>query len=180
MSEQEYIRLTRLRRRRGKFLEAISSYGSLWLGKDHLLSVSSTRFSEDYKRFYFRDIQAFTIVQTRRREVWNLILSILLVLGVLIAAQSFSRMAALIVSLVGVPLLLYNNLMGPTCMVYIRTAVQVEELPSLTRVRRAQKVIARIRPLIQSMQTELAPEDMSARLQQLSPGAAVTGPASSS
>ena len=31
---------------------------SVWMGPDHLLLVKSARFREDYKRFYFRDIQA--------------------------------------------------------------------------------------------------------------------------
>src|SRR5437016_13358775 len=31
---------------------------SLWEGEDHLLLVRGTRFAEDYRRFYYRDIQA--------------------------------------------------------------------------------------------------------------------------
>jgi len=33
----------------------------LWIASDHLLLVKSTRVAEQYKRFYFRDIQAFVI-----------------------------------------------------------------------------------------------------------------------
>ena len=40
----------------------------------------------------------------------------------------------------------------------IRTAVQTEELPSLNRVRKADKVLARIRPLIESAQRHEVPE----------------------
>jgi hypothetical protein len=177
MSDREYTRLTRLRRRGGKFFEGFSSYGSLWLGRDHLLSINSTLFSEDYKRFYFPDIQALTIVETRRRRTWNFVLGIMLVLLIAVALSNFNGITSLTPSLmIGVTLLL-NNALGPTCTVYIRTAVQVEELYSLKRVRRAQKVFARIRPLIQAAQAELGPEDLSARLQELSPRTTiVTGP----
>jgi len=37
---------------------ALASYHRLWLGPDHLLAVRSVGFSEEYKRFYFSDIQA--------------------------------------------------------------------------------------------------------------------------
>ena len=39
---------------------------SLWLGSDHLLSVKSLRFREEYKRFYLRDVQAIVVAQCPR------------------------------------------------------------------------------------------------------------------
>jgi hypothetical protein len=42
------------------FLERIT----LYLATDHLLYVSSTGFSESYRRFYFRDIHAITVRKT--------------------------------------------------------------------------------------------------------------------
>ena len=49
-------------------------------------------------------------------------------------------------------------MLGTTCRCLIRTAVQTEELPSLRRVRNADKVLARIRPLIESAQRQEIPE----------------------
>ena len=62
-----------------------------------------------------------------------------------------------------VPLLI-NNILGPACTCHLRTAVQIEELPSLSRVRRARKVLDRIRPFIIAVQGELPPEEIPSRM----------------
>jgi hypothetical protein len=62
-----------------------------------------------------------------------------------------------------VPLLI-NNLLGPSCVCHLRTAVQTEELSSLNRLRRARKLLNRIRPLIAAAQGELSPGEIPARL----------------
>ena len=61
MAEKEYQRLTRARLRRAGFFTAVATRSSLWLGKDHLLCIDSNGYGEDYKRFYFRDIQTITL-----------------------------------------------------------------------------------------------------------------------
>ncbi|MCI0746927.1 MAG: hypothetical protein L0Y58_16110, partial [Verrucomicrobia subdivision 3 bacterium] len=45
----------------------------LYLGPDHLLQVSSTGFTETYRRFYFRDMQSITIRTTIAGRVVNAI-----------------------------------------------------------------------------------------------------------
>jgi hypothetical protein len=179
VAEKEYVRLTRPRRRRNKgFFEGlVASRSSLWLGRDHVLNIDSNRYSEEYKRFYFRDIQAITVRATNRRAIWNWILAILFVPALGSSAAYWpsrsepGMMGGLVVLLmltVGVGIaLLANNLMGPTCLVYIRTAVQVEESPSLGRIRRAIKVLDLIRPRIIAAQGQLAPEEVSARLTEM-------------
>ena len=62
-----------------------------------------------------------------------------------------------------VPLLI-NNILGPACTCYLRTAVQIEEMPPLSRVRRARQVLDRIRPFIIAAQGGLPPEEISARM----------------
>ena len=42
---------------------------SVWLAPDHLLLVKSKRLNEVYKRFYFRDIKAIGIADTRRFHI---------------------------------------------------------------------------------------------------------------
>ena len=49
----------------------------LWLAADHLLAVDSTTASESYRRFYFRDIEAFVIRRTAGRQMWNWVLLLL-------------------------------------------------------------------------------------------------------
>src|SRR5262245_11737767 len=129
MAEREYQRLTRSRPR-SIFAVAITSRASLWLGREHLLLIDSNGYTETYKRFYFRDIQAFTIGLTKQRLMWNWILGGLMVIWLLLWAANFLSsspgLAALIAfsigtSLLGLPLLL-NNFLGPTCTCQIRTA----------------------------------------------------------
>ena len=45
---------------------------------------------------------------------------------------------------------------GPSCRCHIRTAVQTEVMPSLNRIRRADKVLTSIKPLIDAVQGPLA------------------------
>jgi len=179
MPEQEYQRLTRTRSR-SAFAVAFVSRTSLWLGKDHLLCVDSSGYTETYKRFYFRDIQVITLVTTKRRTVWNGVLVVPIVIclaGLANSLFSLPREAGAVIvtwaifSAVFIAPLLLNNLMGPTCTGYLRTAVQIEELPSLNRLRRARKVLERIRPFIIAVQGGFPPEEISARMR-----AAATSP----
>jgi hypothetical protein len=173
MPEKQYVRLTRLRRRRGKIIEGLGSYSGLWLGEDHLLSITSNRFSEQYKRFYFRDIQAVTILKTHRRRNWNLVFALLLLFCVAMLPTSGAAFVPLAILIIG-GLLVLNNALGHTCTVYLQTAVQTEELSALSRVRRAYKVIDRILPLITAVQGELTTEETTARLNDVFPGKRTT------
>ena len=49
---------------------------TLWQGPDHLLTIDSKRFSEDYKRFYYKDIQAIITRKTIHGKIQNLFLGI--------------------------------------------------------------------------------------------------------
>ena len=42
---------------------------SVWLGSDHLLLVKSSRFREEYKRFYFRDVQSIVTAASPRFHI---------------------------------------------------------------------------------------------------------------
>jgi len=175
MAKHEYERLTRSRSR-GGFAVAVASRTSLWLGKDHLLFVESNGYSETYKRFYFRDIQALLVQRTQVFTVVNLVLTILFVLTLapaLVAQETGLRIFLFSAAgFFGLPLFI-NILRGPTCRCFLRTAVQTEQLPPLSRVRRAQKVFARIRPLIAAAQGgELSPEMISARMREPVPSSA--------
>lgn len=174
MAEKEYQRLTWSRRRPGVAITVTRA--SLWLGKDHLLYVETNRysFSESYKRFYFRDVQAITICRTSMRTVATIILSVLGALLLLIgfAAQDTGALitfAVLAVVLCLIPLII-NLALGPSCKAQIRTAVQTEDLP-ITRVRTAHKIFARIRPLIAAVQGQLSSEEIPTRMMQLSAAA---------
>ncbi len=75
MSEPPYLRLTRARRRviGAGLVAASAGYSSLWLGKDHLLCIEVSGVAEEYKRFYYHDIQAIVVRQNSRRLVSNIL-----------------------------------------------------------------------------------------------------------
>ena len=164
MPDREYRRIARPRARHKTVFSTLAIRSSIWIGEDHLLNIDSARYSEDYKRFYFRDIQAITIRTTQRRRVWNFVLGLLLMIWLGTVSSTLvntleNPAIALYAAgpfLLAIALLL-NNVMGPTCATYIRTAVQTEELPSLNRVRRARKFLDFVRPLIVAAQQQQEP-----------------------
>jgi hypothetical protein len=161
VSQPIYKRLTGSRLRRKGVLSSLgAARQSLWLGDDHLLSIDSTSYAEEYKRFYFRDIQAIFIAPNPRRAIWNGILGAVLIMHVLVFAWLGVGTTAIIITAVilGIPLAI-NNIMGPACRTYLRTAVQVEEFPALNRIGRTNRVLARIRPLIVAAQGSLTPKE---------------------
>lgn len=168
MAQKEYIQIAPTRQRR-RFSFVSSSRSSLWLGKDHLLLVDTEGYSESYKRFYLRDIQAIILRRTNRRLVLamitGLIASLLGLAAIAIDDIAGKWVFIVLVSIVGIPFVL-NFFYGPTCACKLQTAVQTEDLPSLSRVRRARKVLARIRPLIADAQGQLTSEEVSARMQE--------------
>ncbi len=161
MAEKEYQRLTRTAVR--GFVGITRA--SLWLGSDHVLCVDTTGYSETYKRFYFRDIQAITVRGAAVRNVWTMVLAVTVFLLVIIGLANDSPGKEVCLSLAGLALLalIINVMRGPTCSCQIRTAVQIEPLP-ISRVRVARKVLDRLRPLIASAQGQLSPEEIAARL----------------
>src|SRR5438105_2031626 len=171
MAEKEYRRLTWSRRRSQAGLVVFSpARSSLWLGKDHLLGIDTTGYTETYKRFYFRDIQAIIIRRTNRLRNWSLGLGVPAGLFALFAAVASREVvvASILGTVAGLFLLaaLLNVAAGPTCVCHLRTAVQTEELPSLNRLRRTRKVLNRLRPFIVEAQGQLAPEDIPIRMQE--------------
>ena len=80
-----YKKLTRLK------ATGLFSCASLWLGPDHLLLVESRRIAEDYKRFYFNDIQTFVLRRTPFSRILNTLFGTLAALcGVLIIGSGGS------------------------------------------------------------------------------------------
>jgi len=180
MAEITYQRLTRDRTTR-QFAVASATRESLWLGSDHLLQVQQRGFTETYKRFYFRDIQAITVLKTSRRTVWNAGLAVpvaICLIGFMVSALPSPNTVAMAVWSVFAAIfllpLVVNNLRGTACTCALRTAVQNEELGSLSRVRQTRNVLDKIRPLIIAAQGQLAPEDVAARMQEALSGAQVT------
>ena len=150
--EKEYIRLPGRKR---KFV----GWNRLWMGRDHLLSVDARGYWEDYKRFYYADIQAFIIRKTVNGKINNITFGLVAALFVSLAWLGSKEGRVLFTLLAGINIffIVVNALWGPTCACHVQTAVQTERLPSLNRLRTALKVINILRPLIEHAQGEPAP-----------------------
>ena len=126
----------------------------LWIGADHVLSVASSAIGERYRRFYFADLQALvwrpTAAWVVRAILW-LLIAALCALGLgsddLAIRATFGSLAALFVVV-----LIIDLAMGKTCACFVKTAVQFERLPSLSRVRTVRKVLAQLHPLVEQAQ----------------------------
>jgi hypothetical protein len=182
--EKQYVRLPGRGMRRENFVVS-AGYARLWLGRDHLLQVNRYGFAEDYRRFYFRDIQAFTVRQT---NTW-----LGLGAGLGIPALLLALWALAVENVAGQVWLwimagtcglfsLWNLLRGPTCVCHLRTAVQTEQLPSLNRLWTARRVLSRVRAAITAEQGTLTGAEIGQRLAEAPAGpeagrVAVTAPA---
>jgi FtsH-binding integral membrane protein len=127
---------------------------TLWLGPDHLLAVDGRGYSENYRRFYYRDIQAIVTGRTSR---WIAMAGLF---GLAVSAVGWGFVATSselrwLWAIPGVPLLILfilNLLYGPTCVCRITTAAQTVRLPSLTRASSARRVLERIRARVEAEQ----------------------------
>jgi hypothetical protein len=131
---------------------------SLWQGDDHLLRAESGMMQERYWRFYFKDIQAVRLQRTRAHVYWALLWATLVVGWCLtLLIESFPSPVSLGFGFFFFLLLLINLLLGPSCQVHLQTAVQVQRLAGLRRVRKARKVMDRIREAVEQVQGPLDP-----------------------
>jgi hypothetical protein len=162
-AETRYTRLPGRGPRRAGFITVPLSRCSLYLGDDHILAVDNNGFSEDYKRFYFSDIQAIITRKTRRGATWSIVLALMIAcsfVGALFLEVESVRILSWILAGTFLAFLLVNIFRGPTCVCHIMTAVQKDQLPSLNRLRVARKVIETLRPAIESVQGTLSPEEV--------------------
>lgn len=149
----------------------------LHVGPDHLLLVGSTAWSESYRRFYFRDIQAVIIRTSVWGKIQNAVWALMLFLAAIIAIQvgDVGAVIAWIATSLFALGLVINTLRGPTCVCHIQTAVQTTKLSPLGRVRRAQKFLAQLKPLIANIQGTTAAVDAAAA-PSVEPGTPAPGP----
>jgi hypothetical protein len=137
-------------RRRG-----IVSSASLWTGADHLLSVRSDRFQEQYKRFYFRDIQAIVITKVPRylvstRALATGALLLIAILFLRVRAPGLTNWLWLSLTVLTAVWIYVCAAHSCTCRLY--TAVSREDLPSLYRNWTARKALAEMERRIAQVQ----------------------------
>lgn len=132
------------------------AYYSLWQGPDHLLSAETAMASEDYRRFYFHDIQAIIVQKTGMQHVYSFLFGLPGVLALMVGTLGDATPQPwLIFSVLAGLLLAINLFRGPTCVCHIRTAVQNVRIRALVRMRRLDKVLDQVQPLIAEAQANL-------------------------
>ena len=127
--------------------QGIFAGASLWLGPDHVLSIRSWRFREEYRRFYLRDIQSITITRCRcfTAPAWLIGGLILLFFAALVARTRWTDALWAWLWLAGAAfcwwLLASLNF---SCRVTLKTAGSTVTLRSLYRVRAARRFLAAV------------------------------------
>ena len=137
-----------------------TTMASLWQAEDHFLQVEKDHYTETYRRFYFADIESFTVRVTKRKWTISFVLGAIVGLLVFISLLNtgfargfFLGLAALFL----IPLLI-NWSRGETCVVHLGTAVQREELQSVRRVKKAERLLAALRVITAQTQGVMAPD----------------------
>src|SRR5438270_7256442 len=106
--------------------------GGLWLGRDHVLSVRAMRFMEEYKRFYYRDIQALMVRDGPRlwcpAWLWFAFAIILFASLVFTAMRRVAFAEACYAVLFASGCLVLYRSLARGCYCYVVTAVGAEEL----------------------------------------------------
>jgi hypothetical protein len=158
MAEKEYRKLPGKGMKRRAFLDIVRIRAQVWMGRDHLLYQLSTGYTEDYKRFYYKDIQAVTIRKTKRFLIWSLVLPLLAFICAVSGYNSEPfRYAYWVAAAFFFLFFLIHFSLGPTCICRLHTYVSTEEIYSWKRVRTVRKAIAVIAPLIEASQGSSLP-----------------------
>ena len=156
---------------------------SVWAGPDHLLLVRGSRFRDEYKRFYYRDVQAIAVARAPRFHIstravaivfacWavSALIQIVARLGgfqgsrasgfQLLGVTNTPLAAGGALALLGLILILvWVYVSGrESCRCRIYTAVSGDELPSVYRLWTARKFLAEVEPLIAQTQGTITGE----------------------
>ena len=146
----------------------ILSGSSVRMGPDHLLLIKSQRFREEYKRFYFRDVQAIAVADAPRFHISSRAVAIAALwlmafpfaIGV---SRGLSYLRGGGVSLTPWLWLIAAALVAAwalisakgSCVCRLYTAVSADPLPSVYRRWTAKKFLALVEPRIREAQAAL-------------------------
>jgi hypothetical protein len=141
----------------------------LWMAEDHLMAVTSVMGFEQYRRFFFQNIEALVMRRTAARLAWNVVLFLVMVLiagcGYAIsetfATRDSKTTTGIVTACLIAPFLIaaaINSFLGPTCSFWVQTSGGLEPLGAPARLRAARKVVDRIAPEIARAQMAEPPQ----------------------
>jgi hypothetical protein len=158
MPKSMYTRLTGRRR-------SIAGFSQLWLAPDHILLVTSTRFTENYQRFALADIQSIVATEIPEQPWFQILVAAAILSGTVwffTASMLFTKILSAAIALLSLAVMIRNIAAGARCRCELITAITRQHLAPVSRIRSARKFLATIRPLIESVQGSLDPERASA------------------
>jgi hypothetical protein len=124
--------------------------------------VTSSSYSEEYRRFFFSDIQAFIVRKTNRGAIVSWCCAGFAVLFGALGFVVVSPGALFLWTIAAITALsaTVNAMFGATCSVDVQTPVARHPLAPLNRLRAAKTIFARIIPLLTAAQGELTGEQL--------------------
>jgi hypothetical protein len=142
-----------------RFRMTTAHESALWLGEEFLVQVKLAFCRESYNRFYYNDIQALLLRRTSRGMIYSIVLGVIVALVSLIALSGINDVGGWIAFGLfegfWVILLLVNVLRGATCRCQLQTSLGVHPLPSLNRMRPAQRALRMIAERVEQAQGAL-------------------------
>lgn len=124
----------------------------LWLGPDHLLLVSSNVLAQEYRRFYFNDIEAIVLAEIESAaRFYGLVFSIMAgVFTVGLAMAGYTFWAIFCAMVCGILIVFTRT--RPVVRCSLKTRVGTQPLASLKYVNTARRVVAILRAEIEKVQ----------------------------
>jgi hypothetical protein len=153
---------------------SLAGFGGLWLADDHLLEIGSYVVLERYRRFFYHDVRAVVVEQTKVRLAWSwvfatvgglfaIIASALWISARLDSAQDLQILLYILavpcglIALLLLVLLVINLARGPSCRCHLLTSTGWHVLAAPRRLSRAGEAQGRISAAVQAIQSPASP-----------------------
>lgn len=136
-------------------------FNRLWMAPDHLLLVKEAGVVENYKRFYFTDIQSIIMMRTSLFSIGALCLPLVAI--ILFGLSTTTEAGKPFLSgfaILSIAIWIIHLLRGPTCKCWIQTGINKERLVMLNRVRQVLKFQHMLEPKLTAIQGEFSLEDL--------------------
>jgi len=133
---------------------------SLWMQSDHLLRVRANPFSEQYRRYYFADIQAMVLTELPGSAAfywYAAAISLAFAGGLLVYSRH--PVWGILCGLIAL-LAFYLGWRVPNCSCYLTTSVGTDKLPAIRHLRAARKAAAMVMVEIEKVQGPLSRETL--------------------
>ena len=130
----------------------------LWLGADHLLLVQSDVFTEQYRRFYFNDIEAVVISEVDNPYAYYGYMFAAFAAVFTVAFAATGMIGAAIPAGIAAIAVFVFTISRPSCRCYLRTRVSIEELRPWKRMDNARQAMLELKQHVERIQGALCRE----------------------